>query len=394
MEEEEWRSVVGYEDYKVSNMGRVKNKDGSIKKVGKNADGYLYAILYFNGKKTCRSVNILVGEAFIANPEKYTQVNHKDCNKSNNKLSNLEWMSPLENNQSKNKSGNIGYIGYNSSVYEAKITLYKIQYSYYNKYKKNVEEWLDDRRKEIKNNDLDALQAFKVNVKKKKIFDYPENMKKCIYTTDNGKYNVRKKVCGKVYRKRYDTYEEALEYLNELKELKIKMDNEKKLKVEKQKEKTKNKNEIKKEETKNKNKIKKEEKTKEKVLNGKLGCIIEYRGYYKSKFKLKGKTYTFNSKEKEKCEKWLEKARLMILNNEDIEKLVEHKKKYTYRENKEGRGCVIYNKKYNNYSVEIKFDEGKVTKRFSTREKAEELRLKLSEFETYEEAKEYRDNYT
>lgn len=31
MEEEEWRSVVGYEYYKVSNMGRVKNKDGSIK---------------------------------------------------------------------------------------------------------------------------------------------------------------------------------------------------------------------------------------------------------------------------------------------------------------------------------------------------------------------------
>lgn len=389
MEAEEWRNVIGYDNYMVSNMGRVRNNKGLVLKPGINSkSGYYYVMLSNKGKKKNMKVHILVATAFIPNPDNFPEVNHKDCNRLNCCIDNLEWMTQLENNQSKNKSGNIGYITKTGSGYQASITLYKIKYSYYNKDKKKVEEWLEERREEIKNNKLDTLQAFKVNVRDKKVkFDYPENMEKGIFPTNNGRYKVEKKVCGKIYSKWFDTYNESIEYLNELKELKIKMDNDKKLKVEKQMEETKNKNEIKKTETKKQI----EEKKLAELPNRKFGCVVEDRGYYKAKFSLKGIPYTFDSKDRDKCQEWLHKCRLRVINQEDFSDLI-IKKEYTYRENKEGRGCVIYDKRRNSYKVEIKFGERRLSKSFTDKEKAEELRLKLSKFETYDEARQYRDN--
>ena len=89
----EWKDVVGYEGkYMVSNDGLVKSLyRNKIIKGEKTRVGYIRVSLY---DKTCAkhvSVHRLVAEAFIPNPNKYTIVNHKDENRANNTVENLEW---------------------------------------------------------------------------------------------------------------------------------------------------------------------------------------------------------------------------------------------------------------------------------------------------------------
>ena len=61
--------------------------------------GYLCVHLYRGGKTTrkVRTIHQLVAEAFLGNPHGHTEVNHKDFNKANNNLKNLEWVSHKEN---------------------------------------------------------------------------------------------------------------------------------------------------------------------------------------------------------------------------------------------------------------------------------------------------------
>ncbi len=92
---EVWASIKGYEGlYEVSNFGNVRSlKYGKIKylKPAKNQKGYYLVSLYKNGEVKSHSVARLVAMAFIPNPNNYPQVNHKDENKTNNKVENLEW---------------------------------------------------------------------------------------------------------------------------------------------------------------------------------------------------------------------------------------------------------------------------------------------------------------
>ena len=96
---EVWKDIKGYEDeYEVSNLGRVRNKiTKKILKLKKD-NGYLRVGLRKNGKQKYYYVHRLVYEVFIGEiPEGY-QVNHKDENKENNILSNIDiLMSPKEN---------------------------------------------------------------------------------------------------------------------------------------------------------------------------------------------------------------------------------------------------------------------------------------------------------
>lgn len=98
MEKEFWRDVVGYEGlYQVSNWGRVKslnyNHTGKEKilKLGKNNFGYLRVSLCKNGKEKNHKVHRLVAEAWLPNPDNLPCVNHKDEDKANNRVENLEW---------------------------------------------------------------------------------------------------------------------------------------------------------------------------------------------------------------------------------------------------------------------------------------------------------------
>lgn len=93
--EEAWKYIKGYEnEYMVSNLGRVKslkNNKELIRKPRITQYGYKAVNLYKNGKKTCKEIHRLVAETFIPNPLDYPVVNHKDCDRTNNKLENLEW---------------------------------------------------------------------------------------------------------------------------------------------------------------------------------------------------------------------------------------------------------------------------------------------------------------
>lgn len=101
---EQWKQIQEHPMYSVSNKGRVRNDNsGRILRQGKEKCGYLHVVLFPN-RKVCR-VHRLVAEAFIDNPDNKVDVNHKDLNKQNNILDNLEWTTRKENCQHAQKSG-------------------------------------------------------------------------------------------------------------------------------------------------------------------------------------------------------------------------------------------------------------------------------------------------
>ena len=106
---EVWKDVVGYEGlYEVSNRGNVRSIErissqgrkigGIILKPAYNNGGYLLVSLCKNGKVKSKYIHRLVLEAFVENPNNLPEVNHKDENKANNELSNLEWCTREYNN--------------------------------------------------------------------------------------------------------------------------------------------------------------------------------------------------------------------------------------------------------------------------------------------------------
>ena len=100
--DEIWRDIEGYEGlYQISNKGRVKSlKWGKerILKPGITGSGYLKVLLCKNRMIKHIKIHRLVANAFIPNPENKPQVNHKDENKFNNSVNNLEWSTAKENN--------------------------------------------------------------------------------------------------------------------------------------------------------------------------------------------------------------------------------------------------------------------------------------------------------
>ena len=96
-----WKDIDGYEGlYQVSNLGNVKSFRGSAKfgkpnemllKPSVIISGYHVVTLYADGKaKRKYQIHRLVAETFIPNPNEYPCVNHRDENKANNSVENLE----------------------------------------------------------------------------------------------------------------------------------------------------------------------------------------------------------------------------------------------------------------------------------------------------------------
>lgn len=96
-----WKDCKGYEGlYQVSNLGRVWNvKLQRYLKGSYDKDGYIRVHLTAkNGKTKSEKIHRLVALAFLDNPNNYPVVNHKDENKQNNRVENLEWCSTKYNN--------------------------------------------------------------------------------------------------------------------------------------------------------------------------------------------------------------------------------------------------------------------------------------------------------
>ena len=102
---EEWRDIANFEGlYLISNLGHVKsverykrNNAGTqfinerLRVLTPDKDGYLKVCLSKDGKRYVRSVHRLVAEAFIPNPDNLPVINHKNEDKQDNKVENLEW---------------------------------------------------------------------------------------------------------------------------------------------------------------------------------------------------------------------------------------------------------------------------------------------------------------
>lgn len=111
MRDEEWRPIPGYEDrYEVSSLGRVRSKSlGKLGKYTREHFGrilkpyltrygyYLVDLYYASNKKRHHLVHRLVAEAFLPNPKGLPQINHKNEQKTDNRVKNLEWCTLVYN---------------------------------------------------------------------------------------------------------------------------------------------------------------------------------------------------------------------------------------------------------------------------------------------------------
>ena len=102
--EEIWKPIKGYEGlYEVSNLGRVKSLKRwhhpreNILKNKFTTDGYYETALLKNGKYKYIRTHRIVAQTFIPNEMNKKEVNHKDGNKLNNCVDNLEWVTSSEN---------------------------------------------------------------------------------------------------------------------------------------------------------------------------------------------------------------------------------------------------------------------------------------------------------
>ncbi len=96
---ETWKPIKGYEGfYSVSNFGRVRNnRNNKLLKLNNNGKGYLFVHLRKNKFNKSCYVHRLVLLNFIPNPDSKPECNHKDGNKLNNHMDNLEWNTRREN---------------------------------------------------------------------------------------------------------------------------------------------------------------------------------------------------------------------------------------------------------------------------------------------------------
>ena len=93
----EWRTVIEYDHYEVNQFGQIRHKQRKNVLNPRFNAGYGYVNFNINGKRKNFAVHRIVANAFIPNPFYKPEVNHKDLNKANNTVGNLEWVDSSEN---------------------------------------------------------------------------------------------------------------------------------------------------------------------------------------------------------------------------------------------------------------------------------------------------------
>lgn len=115
VENEVWKSVKDIDSVEVSNSGKVR-RNGKELSVSVNSAGYKKVTINSNGKYINKYLHRLMAEVFIENECDWkTEVNHKDGNKLNNNLDNLEWVSKSENAIHSFEKGLSRISGYNKN---------------------------------------------------------------------------------------------------------------------------------------------------------------------------------------------------------------------------------------------------------------------------------------
>lgn len=105
------RAVIGYEGlYWIDEEGNVFNKKGHKRKTSLNRQGYPYIILCKGGKITTITIHRLVALNFLGVPPDGYEVNHKDFNKLNNSVGNLEWVKRQDNIRHSYTNGKRRYV--------------------------------------------------------------------------------------------------------------------------------------------------------------------------------------------------------------------------------------------------------------------------------------------
>ena len=96
-----WKDIDGYEGlYQISNKGRVKRLYKASERILKPRDnGRGYLRVHLTKENTSKHIRVhrLVARAFIPNPDNLPEINHRDENKKNNCVENLEWMRHIDN---------------------------------------------------------------------------------------------------------------------------------------------------------------------------------------------------------------------------------------------------------------------------------------------------------
>ena len=120
------KKIDGFENYSVTRDGRVWSwKSKIFLSSGLAGRGYPNVVLYKDGKGHPKLVHRLVAQAYIPNPDNKPEVNHKDGNKENNYLNNLEWATSSENRYHGYK---IGLHGSGEDHHMAKLTQMQVDY--------------------------------------------------------------------------------------------------------------------------------------------------------------------------------------------------------------------------------------------------------------------------
>lgn len=157
-----WKNIKGYEGlYQISNYGNIKSLDriiiyknkyshfhkGKYLKQEIDINGYLYISISKDGKIKKNKVHRLVAETFIFNPKNKSDVNHKDGNKQNNNIDNLEWNTHQENENHavKNKLKSYGQDHYLTKLTNEQVKLIKwiaknvkVKYGFWSKLSKKL----------------------------------------------------------------------------------------------------------------------------------------------------------------------------------------------------------------------------------------------------------------